>query len=196
MMRRRAAVAGCLLAGLATSGIAAASPSAAATPANAPGVALTGCSGSGTSLSPKGVVVQSATAPNPPSSQGRPLLVDPKGTVSYNGRSSVVIRNHSWSIKVDGLTVKSGSSPNASGKTVNRGTVKVKDYLPFKITGTFYVSGSVTGSGASCSGSMWVKVTGSPAGTVPWFAGIAFAVVGVGGLFFSRPTFPRLKVTS
>ena len=204
MMRRRSAVAGCILAGLVSGVLAAASPSSAAAPsgpAKAPGVALTGCSGSGTSLSSKGVAVQSATAPNPPSSESRPLLVDPKGTVSYSGRSSSVIRNHSWSIKVDGLTVKSGSSPNATGKTVNQGTVKVKDYLPFKITGLFYVSGSITGSGASCSGSLWIKVTGSPIGTVPWFAGIALAVVGAGGLFFSRPTvsrptISRLKVTS
>jgi hypothetical protein len=196
MMRRKATLAGCLLAGVLSGGIATASPSEAAAASNAPGVTLTGCSGSGTSLNSKGVAIQSATAPNPPSSESRPLLVDPKGTVSYSGRSGSVITNHSWQIKVDGITVKSGGSPNATGKTVNRGTVKVKDYLPFKVTGLFYVSGSITGSGGGCSGSVWVKVTGSPVGTVPWFAGVAFAVAGVGGLFLSRPTFPRLKVTS
>lgn len=196
MMHRKAALAGCLLAGALSSGIATASPSQATTAANAPGIGLTGCSGSGTSLNSGGNAIQSATAPNPPSSESRPLLVDPRGTVSYSGRSGSVITNHSWQIKVDGITVKSGGSPNAARKTVNQGTVKVKDYLPFKMTGLFYVSGSITGSGGTCTGSVWVKVTGSPVGTVAWFAGIAFAVAGVGGLFFSRPTFPRLKVTS
>lgn len=196
MMHRKAALAGCLLAGALSSGIATASPSQAATAANAPGIGLTGCSGSGTSLNSGGNAIQSATAPNPPSSESRPLLVDPRGTVSYSGRSGSVITNHSWQIKVDGITVKSGGSPNAARKTVNQGTVKVKDYLPFKMTGLFYVSGSITGSGGTCTGSVWVKVTGSPVGTVAWFAGIAFAVAGVGGLFFSRPTFSRLKVTS
>jgi hypothetical protein len=196
MKRREATLVGCLLAGALSGGIATASPSTAATSAKAPGVALTGCSGSGTSLDSKAVAIQSASAPNPPSSESRPLLVDPKGTVSYSGRSASLITNHSWQIKLDGITVKSGGSPNATGKTVNQGTVKVKDYLPFKVTGLFYVSGSIAGTGGSCAGSVWIKVTGSPAGTVPWFAGIAFAVAGVGGLFFSRPTFPRLKVTS
>ena len=159
-----------LAAGMLAGGVALASPSsaAAAQPAKAPGVVLNGCSGNGTSNTAKGTVLQSATAPNPPSSQSHPLLVDPKGTVAYSGRSNSVIRNHTWSVKVDGITVKSGGSANASGKTVNQGTVKVKDYLPFKVTGLFYVSGSITGSGgSSCSGSVWVKVTGSPIGTVP-----------------------------
>lgn len=185
-----------LVAGLLAGAVALASPSAAATaPAKAPGVVLNGCSGNGTSSTSKGAVLQSASAPNPPSSQSRPLLVDPKGTVTYSGRSNAVIRNHTWRVKVDGLTVKSGGSANASGKSSNQGTVKVNDYLPFKITGLFYVSGSITGSGGSCSGSFWVKVTGSPVGTVPWFAGIVFAAAGIGGLFLSRPTTSSVKVT-
>jgi hypothetical protein len=187
-----------LAAGVLAGGAALTSPAsaAAAQPGKAPGVTLNGCSGNGTSNTAKGTLLQSATAPNPPSSQSHPLLVDPKGTVAYSGRSNSVIRNHTWSVKVDGLTVKSGGSANASGRTLNQGTVKVKDYLPFKITGLFYVSGGVTGSGGSCGGSVWVKVTGSPVGTVPWFAGIALAAAGVGGLALSRPTHPRVKVTA
>ncbi len=187
-----------LVAGLLAGGIALASPSSAAgsQPAKPPGVVLNGCSGNGTSKTPSGALIQSATAPNPPSSQSHPLLVNPKGTVTYSGRSNSVIRNHSWSIKVDGITVKTGGSANAAGKTVDQGTVKVKDYLPVRITGLFYVSGSVSGSGGSCSGSVWVKVTGSPVGTVPWFVGIVFAAAGVGGLYFSRPSSPRVKVTA
>jgi hypothetical protein len=187
---------GGLAAGLLAGGLAFASPSAAATAAaRAPGVVLNGCSGNGTSSTSKGALLQSASAPNPPTSQSRPLLVDPKGTVAYNGRSNAVIRNHTWRVKVDGLTVKSGGSANASGTSSNKGTVKVKDYLPFKITGLFYVSGSINGTGGGCSGSFWVKVTGSPVGTVPWFAGIGFAAAGIGGMFLSRPITRSVKVT-
>ncbi|HEX4018538.1 MAG TPA: hypothetical protein VHX15_17505 [Frankiaceae bacterium] len=198
-MRRRAATAAATMcAGILAGGLALASPSAAAAPpaAKTPGIVLKGCSGNGTSKSSKGAAIQTATAPNPPSSEQRPLVVDPKGTLAYSGRSSSVIRHHTWRVKVDGITVKTGGSANASGKVVSQGTVNVKDYLPFKITGLFYVSGSITGSAAGCSGSFWVKVTGSPVGTVPWFLGIVLAIAGVGGLFLSRPSYTRLKVTA
>lgn len=180
------AVAATVTVGLVLAGPAAAGTSRPTT-SSPPGIALTGCSGNGMSLSSSGLTLQTATAPNPPSSSSHPVLVDPKGTVTYQGSSRTVITNNSWHIKVAGITVKSGGGKNASRKTAKSGTEKIKDYLPFKITGLAYVSGSFTGDGGSCSGSMWIKIAGNPAGTVPWFAGFVLALGGLGGLYFSRP---------
>lgn len=152
-----------------------------------PGISLTGCSGSGTSLSSSGTTLQTATAPRPPTSSSHPVLVEPNGTVTYQGSSSAVITNNSWHIKVAGITVKSGGGKNSSHKTAKSGTEKVSSYLPFTITGLAYVSGSLTGDGGSCTGSMWIKLAGNPAGTVPWFIGFVLALGGLAGMYFSRP---------
>jgi FlaG/FlaF family flagellin (archaellin) len=186
-VRRRASVVAIVvpLAGVIATGVAAASPQASGSP---PGINLTGCAGNGHSSDANGRLIQSARAPNPPASSSHPLTVDPNGTVSYSGHTDSVITNHHWYVDVFGIQVKSGGSRNGTHQTSRHGTVKVSSYLPFKITGLMFVKGGISGTGGSCSGSMWIKLTGSPTATVPWFIGIVLTLSGLAGLYFSRPT--------
>jgi hypothetical protein len=189
---RRAGAAIMLLLGviLASALLFGADAAAAATsgPSDPPGVTLTGCSGSGSSMDSSGAVLQNATAPNPPSSRDHPLLIDPNGTVHYQGSSAAVITDHHWSVEVYGMTIMSGGSANSGHRTSSEGTVKVGSHLPFEVSGPLlYVSGGISGSGGSCAGSMWIKLTGSPVGTVPWYLGIVLAAGGLVALFFARP---------
>jgi hypothetical protein len=154
------------------------------------GADLTGCKGTATSTDKSGGTVDTVAAPGPPgSSQDNPFHVDTDGSVHYDGSSDTVIKNHHWSVKVFGSTVKSGGSKNEDGKTTSSDTVKISDYLKVKITGLFYVSGHISGdNNASCDGNMWVKVGDSPVGTVAWFGGLGFVVIGGALLFFALPT--------
>ena len=64
---------------------------------------------------------------------------------------------------------------------------EVADYLPFEITGLFYVEGEISGDGGECAGNGYVKLVGSPIGTVPWIAALGLIVVGLGLGFFAFP---------
>ena len=163
-------------------------PAHAATVSKA-GAFADGCGGSAQSSDSKGKQVDSVAAPGPPgSSRDNPFLVDYDGTVHYDGSTDSVIKNHGWHVKVFGITVKSGGSKNTQGETHSADTVKVKDYLPTKIPGLFFVSFSLSGTGGSCSANAWVKTAGSPAGSVPFYVGIILVVAGVAIFWFAIPT--------
>jgi hypothetical protein len=157
-----------------------------ATPAAA--ASLKGCKGSAQSLTSSGKPIDTAVAPGPGGTRKNPFKVDYKGTVVYDGSSDTVITNHSWHVEVYGIRVKSGGSKNGSRATTNNGTEKVKDYIPFRFTGLYYVSGGISGTGGSCSGHIWIKVRGNPAGTLPWVLAIVLTVGGFVILYRSRPS--------
>jgi hypothetical protein len=161
-----------------------------ATGANAVRVDLTGCSGSGTAVTKTGAQIDTATAPSPKASPKYPFVVAYNGTVKYQGQSASLILNHHWHVSTFNVQVKSGGSANGSHKTTSSGTETVKNYLPVKLTGLFYVSGSISGNGGSCSGDVWVKLAGSPVGSVLWILGIILIVIGGVLLFGGRPS-PR-----
>ena len=149
-----------------------------------------GCQGQGTSLKADGSQIMTATAPSAePGTSGNPVLVDYDGTVEYSGSGPLMV-NHHWEVKVLGITVKSGGSKNGSHQTSTSGTAVVKDYLPFKITGLYYVSGGISGEGGACNGSAYLKLIGSPVGTLPWIAAI---VLIAGGLLLGYAALPKAK---
>ena len=125
-------------------------------------------------------------APGPGGTRKDPFEVDYDSVVNYAG-SGPVITDHSWDVKVFGITVKSGGSENGSRLNSTSGEAVVKDYLPFRFTGLYHVSGGISGNGGSCSGSAWVKLTGSPVGTIPWLGGIGFTGLGALFAFLTRP---------
>ncbi len=111
-----------------------------------------GCQGQGTSFDKDHNQIMAATAPSAePGTSGNPFLVDYDGTVEYAGTGPLML-NHHWEIKVFGIPVKSGGAPNGSHQTATIGVADVSDYLPFKITGVYYVSGEIHGDGGACSG--------------------------------------------
>jgi hypothetical protein len=146
-----------------------------------------GCQGQGTSFDKDHNQIMAATAPSAePGTSGNPFLVDYDGTVEYAGTGPLVL-NHHWEIKVFGIPVKSGGAPNGSHQTATIGVADVSDYLPFKITGVYYVSGEIHGDGGACSGDAYVKLLGSPVGTVPWIVAIGLIVIGVALGYASLP---------
>ncbi|HYC07377.1 MAG TPA: hypothetical protein VEG29_05580, partial [Candidatus Binatia bacterium] len=71
------------------------------------------------------------------------------------------------------------ASDNGDGDQSGTGTVGVSANAPFRFTGLYYVSGSISGQGGSCTGSGWLKLAGDPVGTIPFFVGVALLVLGV-----------------
>jgi hypothetical protein len=153
------------------------------------GASLTGCTGTATSTDADGEPLGSVTAPGGGgASKDRPFLVDADGTVTYQGASRAVIKNHSWSVRLYGIPIRTGGSENDENKKTTKGTEEISAYIPFRITGLYYVSGGISGEGGSCDGAVWVKLTGNPIGTVPWLVGLLFAVGGAALTWASRPT--------
>lgn len=159
---------------------------------NATEVTLTGCSGTGTSLSSSGAPIQTATAPSGKASPTHPFRVAYNGTVHYQGKSAAVITNHHWHVSVFKIQVRSGGSRNTQQTDTSSGIEKVKKYLPFRLTGLFYVSGKISGTGGSCSGAVWVQLTGKAIGSVLWDVGVVLGVIGLLLLAIGRPVYRRM----
>ena len=161
----------------------------AAAPAGAIGL-TGGCQAQGASFDADHNQIMAATAPSAePGTSGDPFLVDYDGTVEYAGTGPLML-NHHWDIKVFGITVKSGGAPNGSQQTATIGIADVSDYFPFEITGVYYVEGAIAGEGGACNGDAFVKLIGSPVGTIPWIVAVGLIVVGVG---LGYASFPRAK---
>ena len=141
-----------------------------------------GCSGSATSLDGDGNELDEVSGPGPGGTKSDPFLVDTDGTISYQGSTPAIFHNHKWHVDVLGITVKSGGSKNGSNQSDTSGDVDVDDYVPISAVGLFKASGGIDADEGSCDGSVWVKVVGSPVGTVGWIAGVAASVIGGAGL--------------
>jgi hypothetical protein len=151
-----------------------------------------GCKGTGVSKDGNDKQLDTASAPGQGGTKDDPFLVDQGGTVDYEGSSPAVFHNHSWHVDVSGATVQSGGSKNGTNQAGTSGTAKIDDYLPVNAVGLYKVTGGITATEGSCSGSAWVKLVGSPVLTVGWIAGIGFTVIGAAGLAFTaRPIFGR-----
>jgi hypothetical protein len=140
---------------------------------------LTGCTGSATSHAKNGSTVDTVSSSGTHGSQSDPFIVDWDGTVRYSGQSNSVITDHKWQVRVFGVPVKSGGSPNTKQEKSTSGEQEIKTFLPFRFTGLYYVDGAISGTGGSCSGWAWVKLSGDPAGTIPWIGAIVFAAIGL-----------------
>lgn len=141
-----------------------------------------GCAGSAVSFDSDGVELDEVVAPGDGGTSKRPFDVDPDGTVEYEGSTPVAFHDHSWHVDVMGITVKDGGSENNDDQQASDGVVEVADYLPFDAVGLFKVSGGIDAAEGSCDGSMWVKVAGSPVGTIPWIVGVAATAAGFAAL--------------
>jgi hypothetical protein len=150
-------------------------------PAGASAFPLTNCTLDLTSLDASGATIDVATAGANDSTQATPFVVDGDGTVQWAGTMGTqVITNHHWSVSVFNIpTPLSGGDPNAGGKTDGDGTVQVGANLPFRLTGLFYISGSIAGTGGSCAGSGWMRLSGDPFGTLGFWLFLILVVLGL-----------------
>jgi len=154
-------------------------------PAGASAFPLTNCTLDLTSLDASGATIDTATAGGTDSTQADPFRVDWDGTVAWTGTmGSQVITDHHWSVSIFNIpTPLSGGDPNASKKTDGDGTVDVGVNLPFRVTGLFFVTGQISGTGGECSGSGWMRLVGDPFGTIGFWLGVVLIVLGLLGLW-------------
>lgn len=141
---------------------------------------LSNCTLSATSHAADGSTIASIASGAADATQDAPFLVDWDGTVSYKGSAQVAMLDNKWHVDVFGLpTPLMGGSPNQADNRDGDGTVGVSANAPFRFTGLYYVSGALTGSGGTCEGSGWFKLTGDPVGTLPFFVAAAITALGV-----------------
>ena len=103
------------------------------------------------------------------------------------------ITSGTFSVTVYGVPVWSGDIDNPDGKTSADGTLDLAETLsvvPIDLVGVVEVSGSVSGTGGSCSGSAWVRIGGDPLTSIPGLVGLGAAILGLVGVISAVPGRP------
>jgi hypothetical protein len=139
------------------------------------------------SLDASGEPIDAAGGGANDSTQADPFEVDWDGSVAYIGTTNVVIKDYSYQISVFGIpTPLQGNGTNEDENTDGDGEVSVGANSPFRAAGLYFVSGTYSGEGGTCTGSGWFFLNGDPVGTLPWIIGLILVILGslglVGGL--------------
>ncbi len=121
--------------------------------------------------------------------KGNPFELDSQGSVAWSGQTSMAATNHSWSVDflVAGVGSLDDSDPNDDDERSDSGVKDMADIFPADITGLVKVNGTFTSDGGTCTGDGWIKLIGSPTGTIPWIGGLAAGAIGLLGLGFATP---------
>ena len=179
--RRLALAAGAIVLLLAVAG-----PAAAADPA---GASITGpCTLTATSTDESGAQLDTMTGPAT-SDPNNPFDVDRAGAVAWSG-TGPAITSGSYQLTIYGVPVWSGDIDNPDGKTSADGVLDLADIfsiVPVDLVGVVEVSGSVSGTGGSCSGSAWVRIGGDPLTSVPGLVGLGAGILGLVGVLSAIP---------
>lgn len=122
-----------------------------------------------------------------------PLLVDYEGTVRYDGDTGdLVITDLDWAVNVFLIpTPLRGSGPNDEQETTLTDDIDVSSSLPVRVSGLFFVSGSISGKGGSCRGHAWFRILGEPATTattIPFWTALLIIGAGLLLLLAARPS--------
>ncbi len=145
----------------------------------------TGCSGSVQSLMADGSPLDAASAPGAGGTEDDPLVIDPDGSVTWQGSTDVAITSGSWAVAAGGVPILSGTIDNADGKTSSSGVVELSTTLApvqwLLVTSALIpVAGEMTGPEGSCTGSGWITGTGgSPMSSPVFYAGVGFIALGL-----------------
>jgi hypothetical protein len=115
------------------------------------------------------------------SDPGNPFDVDPKGRVAWTGTGPAITEG-TYSLAIYGLPVWSGRVDNPGARTSADGSLELGDILPIDVVGLIEVTGSVSGTGGSCSGSAWIRIGGEPLTSIPGMVGIGAAIIGLLGV--------------
>lgn len=141
---------------------------------------LTNCTLKATSLDASGATIDSIQSGADDATQADPFITDWDGSVDYDGSSQIAMVNNAWHVDVFGIpTPLRDSDDNTADERDGSGTVGVSDNAPFRFTGLYFVSGSITGSGGTCEGSGWIKLAGDPIGTIPWIIALIVLLLGL-----------------
>ena len=136
----------------------------------------TGCAGSATSYAANGDVVDNVRAPGPGGTEAQPFVVDPEGSVAWEGGTTTVITNGTWSVSLFGAPFRSGSFTNDEGKRKASGVQEMStlpSIVQFFLMGDMKVpvSGTVTGDGGSCTVDGYITGIGAATGSPMFWMG-------------------------
>ncbi len=144
------------------------------------------CTGTATSYDGKGSVVDNARAPGAGGTQSNPFMLDGTGSVAWRASTPVVITTGEWSVGIAGATVLSGRIDNKDARKTTSGVTAIGD-LPVAARtpiqwlllggGKLPVTAEVTGSGQSCSGTVWITGIGSPTGSPLFWMGAGVLLI-------------------
>lgn len=147
-----------------------------------------GCSGTVQSLTADGTPLDQAAAPGAGATANDPLVVDPAGSVAWEGSTDVAITSGTWSVTLGGIPFRSGDVDNAAGTTSGSGTVDLAGApapVQWVMTSNakIPISGSVTGPEGTCTASGYLAGTGgSPISSPAFIAGAGLAAFGALGV--------------
>jgi hypothetical protein len=137
---------------------------------------LDGCTLTLTSYDAAGKELDTAVGGEADASIHDPLWVPWDGVVRWTrGDAGQASTSGSWHVEVFGLpTPLRGPEAALAGDSV-----RVRDSLPFRFAGLFFVSGELAEAGESCRGSGWLRVVGDPLSTLPFSVGLTLLLVGL-----------------
>lgn len=143
-----------------------------------------GCAGSAVSRDEQGREIDHVTAPGPGGTSDNPFKVDMGGTVAWHGETSSVIRDGTWKVSIGGVPL-SGSFANDEGNRTSGGTEVLGERIPGFVAALLEgnlkmeVKADITGSGGTCTASVWIQGAGSPTFSPLWLTGAGFSVGGL-----------------
>ena len=120
-------------------------------------------------------------------SKSNPFELDSQGSVAYSGQTSGQATNQSWGIEFLAIGGLDDSDPNDKDERSTSGVKDMSEIFPDDVTGLIKVTGTFEADGANCKGSGWIKLVGSPTGTIPWIGGLVAGAIGLLGLAFATP---------
>jgi hypothetical protein len=141
-----------------------------------------GCTGKVTSMSADGSVLSVAEFPGPGGTQADPLIVDPKGTILWEGSTPSSPSGGTWSVTSAGVPLPQGNVGDTT-ETTKSGTYNVAD-APAALSWVFDsaaivpAEGTITWSGGSCTATGFVAGNGQPMSSPVFLAGSAIAATG------------------
>lgn len=144
-----------------------------------------GCSGAVESIAADGSPIDSTTVPGIRGTQAAPFVIDPEGTVAWEGTTDAVLTSATWSVRIGGVPVLSGSYANDEGKDSAAGVVTMSETLApvswvLSTSAVIPVDGSISGAGGACEGSGYIAGTGGGTLSSPvFYAGVGFVAIGV-----------------
>lgn len=144
-----------------------------------------GCTGSVQSLMADGSPLDTASAPGAGGTESDPLVIDPQGSVAWEGSTNAAITSGTWSVTVGGLPFLSGEVDNPDGDTSGSGTVDLAGapapaQWVLQSNARIPVAGQMSGPDGTCTGGGFIAGTGgSPISSPIFIAGAGLAVAGV-----------------
>jgi hypothetical protein len=153
-----------------------------------------GCAGTLTSVGPDGTPVDSVAIPSSGPAGARPFQMTWTGSTTWQGQLAQTTTAGTWRVSVEKpswlftlgelvtghLHGMSGTFVTEPGNSPLSGFFVPNTIEPIALPGTFQVGISVTGEGgASCTGTVAVRVIDSPGRTPMWWLALILVIAGL-----------------